>query len=88
MIENNYNIKDELMHATEARTRTNSRRVITWLQSLQRKIRLRIDDGGSDIKIAVDFNTPDTETLLHAIKQQGYVVERDERDDTVLIIRW
>lgn len=87
MIES-YNIKDELMHATEARTRTNSRRVILWLQALHRKIRLRIENGQSDITIAVDFNDPDTEALIHAIKQQGYVIERDERDDTLLTIRW
>lgn len=90
---NDYVLTDEIVHAREARLRTESSVVIEMLKRTNQRIKTAAVERKSQVTVTL-FTTDDTglneanETFVHVLKQQGYVIEIDENFPQRIVVKW
>lgn len=90
---NDYVLTDEIVHAREARLRTESSVVIEMLKRTNQRIKMAAAERKSQVTVTL-FATDDTglneanETFVHVLKQQGYVIEFDESRPYYVTVKW
>jgi len=88
-----YAVTDEIIHAREARLRTENSIVIHMLQSTNSRIKKAMAERKSQLTVSLfDIDVEEfsavNETFVHVLKQQGYIIEYDENTPYRIVVKW